>query len=149
MIKSMTGYGQTQGDINGISYAVEIKSVNNRYLKTTIKLPEMLSFLEEDIDKLLRNNLSRGTVNFVLRLKDISANSLFEIDEKALQGIAKKLSNAGSAVGIESSFDISNLLNLPGVVRPNSPDNAETEIIRKKVLEISKQAMEQLKEIYS
>jgi uncharacterized protein (TIGR00255 family) len=147
MIKSMTGYGQAQGDINGISYAVEIKSVNNRYLKTTIKLPEMLSFLEEDIDKLLRKNLGRGTVNYALRLKDISANSLFEIDEKALQGIAEKVSKASSAAGLESSIDISNLLNLPGIVRPISPDNTETELIRDKVLEITNRALEQLKEM--
>jgi uncharacterized protein (TIGR00255 family) len=117
MIKSMTGYGQAQGDINSVSYAVEIKTVNNRYLKITIKLPDLLSFLEEEIDKLLRNNLSRGTVNYVLRLKDISANSLFEIDEKALQMVAKKLKKAGLAADVEGSFDISNLLNLPGIVR--------------------------------
>ncbi len=147
MIKSMTGYGQAQGDINSISYTVEIKSVNNRYLKTTIKLPDMFSFLEEDIEKLLRNNLSRGTVNYILRFKDISANSLFEIDEKALQSIAKKLSKASSAAGIEGSFDISNLLSLPGIVRPSSPDDKEIELIRGKILEISKKALEQLKEM--
>ena len=147
MIKSMTGYGQAQGDINGISYAVEIKSVNNRYLKTTIKLPDMFSFLEEDIEKLLRNNLSRGTVNYILRLKDISANSLFEIDEKALQAIAKKLSRASSAAGIESSFDISNLLNLPGIVRPSLPNEKELGLMTERVLEKSSQALEQLKEM--
>jgi uncharacterized protein (TIGR00255 family) len=147
MIKSMTGYGQAQGDINGISYAVEIKSVNNRYLKTTIKVPDMFSFLEEEIEKLLRNNLFRGTVNFVLRLKDISASSLFEIDDKALQAIAKKLSEASSAAGIEGSFDISNLLNLPGIVRSVSPDDKEIGLMKDKILEISNQALEQMKEM--
>ena len=149
MIKSMTGYGQAQGDVNGISYAVEIKSVNNRYLKTAIKLPEILSFLEDDIEKLLRENLSRGTVNYSLRFKDMSGNSFFEIDEKALKSIAKKLSDAASDAGIEGTFDISNLLDLPGIIRPVSPDNEELEFIRKKVIEISLQAMEQLREMRS
>ncbi|MBN2591772.1 MAG: YicC family protein [Sedimentisphaerales bacterium] len=147
MIKSMTGYGQAQGDFNGFSYAVEIKSVNNRYLKISVKLPDLLSFLEDDIEKLLRNNLSRGTVNFVLRLKDISGNSLFEIDEKALQAIAEKLNKAVLATGIKGTFDISNLLNLPGIVRPISPDNKEINIIKEKVLKVSNLAMEQLKEM--
>ena len=147
MIKSMTGYGQAQGEINGTSYTVEIKSVNNRYLKTTIKLPELLSFLEEDIDKLIRNNLSRGTVNYSLRLKDVSANSLFEIDENALQSIARKLSKASSAAGINDSFDISNLLSLPGIIRTCAPADDEARFIREKVFEISNQALSKLKEM--
>ena len=147
MLKSMTGYGQAQGDINGVSYAVEIKSVNNRYLKTAIKLPEILSFLEDDIEKFIRENLSRGTVNYSLRLKDISGNSFFEIDEKTLQAIARKLNNAISAAGIEGTFDISNLLDLPGIIRTASPDTEELKLIKKKVIEISIKAMEQLKEM--
>ena len=107
----MTGYGQAQGEIQDASYIVEVKSVNNRYLKTIVKLPELLAFLEEDIEKLLRKNLARGTVNYILRLKDISANALFNIDEAALEAIAKKLNKAGSAAGITNGFDISNLLN--------------------------------------
>ena len=147
MIKSMTGYGQAQGDFNGFSYIVEIKSVNNRYLKTSVKLPDLLSFLEDDIEKLLRNNLSRGTINFVLRLKDISGNSLFEIDEKALQAISQKLNKAALSAGFGAQFDISNLLTLPGIVRPVTPDNEEIRIIKEKVLEVSNLAMEQLKEM--
>ena len=143
----MTGYGQAQGEFNGINYAVEIKSVNNRYLKSTIKLPDMFSFIEEDIENLLRTNLSRGTVNYTLRIKETSGNTLFEIDEKALQTIAKKLSQAVHAAGIEGTFDVGNLLNLPGIVRSSSPDAGQIELIRQKILEMSTQALEQLKEM--
>jgi uncharacterized protein (TIGR00255 family) len=147
MIKSMTGYGQAQGEFNGVSYSVEIKSVNNRYLKSSIKMPDMFSFLEEEVENLLRNNLSRGTINYILRLKEISGNTLFEIDEKALQTVAQKLTNAIAASDIKGTFDISNLLNLPGIVRSSSPDTKVIEFIRKKILEISMQALEQLKEM--
>ena len=68
MINSMTGYGEAAGEINGVTYTVEIRTVNNRYLKTSTRLPDSVAFLEEDIDKLLRRNLSRGTVNYVLRI---------------------------------------------------------------------------------
>ena len=89
MINSMTGYGEAQGEINGVNYAIEIKTVNNRYFKAIIKLPELAAILEEDIVKLLRKNLFRGTVNYTLRLKDISASVLFDIDEAALQAIVE------------------------------------------------------------
>jgi len=147
MINSMTGYGEAQGEIEGVSYAVEVKSLNNRYLKTIIKLPELAAFVEEDIDKLLRKNLSRGTVNYVLRLKDASANALFDIDETALQAVLEKLSRAGSSAGIKGAIDIGNLLNLPGIIRPASPDEEKAKHIRECILEISQKAIDKLKQM--
>ena len=147
MINSMTGYGESQGEIDGVSYAVEVKSLNNRYLKTIIKLPELAAFVEEDIEKLLRKNLSRGTVNYVLRLKDVSANALFDIDETVLQAVLEKLSRAGSSAGIKSAIDIGNLLNLPGIIRPPSPDEEKAEHIREGILGISREAIDRLKQM--
>ena len=143
-MNSMTGYGEAQGEGDGVSYAVEVKTVNNRYLKTMIKLPELASFLEEDIDKLLRKNILRGTVNYVLRLKDTSAIALFDIDEKALQAILEKLSRAGSSSSINGAIDISNLLTLPGIIQPALPDKERAGQIRELVLEISQKAMDKL-----
>ena len=51
MLNSMTGYGGADGQLDGVCYAVEMKAVNNRYLKTIIKLPESIAFLEDEIDK--------------------------------------------------------------------------------------------------
>ena len=147
MINSMTGYGEAQGELNGVSYAVEIKTVNNRYFKTVIKLPELVAFLEEDVEKLLRQSLSRGTVSYALRLKHISANALFDIDEAALQAIVEKLSRAGSSAGIKGAIDIGNLLNLPGIIRPTSPDKELAEQIREAVVGISKEAIDKLKQM--
>ena len=141
----MTGYGEAQGEADGVSYAVEVKTVNNRYLKTMIKLPELAFFLEEDIDKLLRKNILRGTINYVLRLKDTSASSLFDIDEKALQAVLEKLSRAGSSSGINGAIDIGNLLTLPGIIQPALPDKERAGQIRKLVLEISRKALDKLK----
>jgi uncharacterized protein (TIGR00255 family) len=143
----MTGYGQAQGEVNGVSYLVEIKTVNNRYFKTIIKLPEPAAFLDEDIEKLLRRNLSRGTVNYVLRLKDVSANALFDIDETALQAVVEKLSRAGSSAGIKGAIDIGNLLSLPGIIQPALPDKEIAEQIKKVILEISQEAINKLKEM--
>jgi len=143
----MTGYGQAQGEIDGASYTVEVKAVNNRYFKTIVKLPELLAFLEEDIEKLLRKNLTRGTVNYALRLKDISTDVLFNIDETALQNIVRKLNRVGSAVGLEGAFDIGNLLNLPGIIRPISPDEEMVKQTREAVLDVSQKAIDKLKQM--
>jgi uncharacterized protein (TIGR00255 family) len=147
MINSMTGYGEAQGESDGISYAVTIKTVNNRYFKTAIKLPELAAFLEEDIEKLLRKNLSRGTVNYVLRLKEAPADVLFDIDEAALQVVAEKLNRVGSTAGIEGTIELGNLLNLPGVIRPATPDEEQIKQIREVVLSISQKALDKLKQM--
>ena len=145
MLISMTGYGEANGVLDGVSYAVEIKAVNHRYLKTVVKLPETDAFLEDDIDKLLRKNLSRGTVNYVLRLKGVSANSLFEIDEVALRSVVQKLNNISSAIGREGTIDMASLLVLPGIVCPAVPDEEQSARVRKLVLELTQEAVDKLK----
>jgi uncharacterized protein (TIGR00255 family) len=143
----MTGYGEAQADLDGVSYAVEIKTVNNRYLKTVIKLPEVVAFLEKDIEKLLRKRLARGTVNCVLRLKNIYATALFDIDETTLQAVIKKLSQLKSTADIKGTIDVGSLLGLPGIIRPAYPDTEAAEKIRTVVLDITGQAIDKVEQM--
>jgi uncharacterized protein (TIGR00255 family) len=147
MISSMTGYGGAEGRLDGVTYTVEIRTVNNRYFKANIKLPESVAFLTEAIEKLLRTNLSRGTVNYVLRLRNASANVLFDIDKTALQAVMEKLSRIASSANINCQIDIGSLLNLPGILEPATPDENTAEQIKKTVLEISQEAIEKLKQM--
>lgn len=144
MLKSMTGYGEAADECDGISYAVELKAVNNRYLKTIIKLPEGVTFLEEDIDKELRKRLSRGTINYVLRLKGASASSLFEIDEAALRSIVARLNQISASVGVAGSIDLAGLLELPGIVQPVQPDEEASVRLRRLVLRLTGEALDRL-----
>jgi len=145
MINSMTGYGQAHGEIAGLTCSVEIRAVNNRYLKTNIRLPDSLAYLEEDIDKLLKQNLSRGTVTCVLRVKNGTAGVLFDIDEAAVRAYMTKLGQIGEGLGVECRLDLAGLLSLPGVVQPVAPDEQTAAQIKETVLEITRQALEQVK----
>ncbi|MBN2138308.1 MAG: YicC family protein [Sedimentisphaerales bacterium] len=147
MINSMTGYGEAEGEVDGITYAVTVKAVNNRYLKVISKLPEVAAFLDEDIERLIRTSLSRGTVNYSLRLKDISGNSLFDIDEEALQVLVEKLGRIALPDGAKKSIDVTGLLTLPGILRPVQPDAEAAERMKRKVIEISIEALNRLKEM--
>ena len=147
MLNSMTGYGEAEGEVNGVSYAAEIKTLNNRYLKTIVKLPDAMAFLEESIEKLLRNNLSRGTVNYVLRVKDTSANALFDINERALRAVMERLNGVRSSADIDGTIDISSLLSLPGIIRPTVPDEDMAEQIKQIVLDVSQKAIDKLKQM--
>jgi uncharacterized protein (TIGR00255 family) len=144
MLNSMTGYGEAVGELDGVSYVVEIKTVNNRYLKAIIKLPETSTFLEDDIDKELRRQLSRGTINYVLRLRGISASALFEIDEAALQSVVTKLNAVSSSVGARGAIDLANLLTLPGIVQPVMPCAEEVARVKQLVLQLTREALDRL-----
>jgi uncharacterized protein (TIGR00255 family) len=144
MLNSMTGYGEASDEFDGVAYAVEIKAVNNRYLKTIIKLPEGTAFLEDDIDKELRRHLLRGTINCVLRVKAVAANALFEIDEAALRSVVTKLNAVSTSMGIKGSIDLASLLSLPGIVQPVLPDEEQSVRIKEFVLRLTARALDKL-----
>jgi uncharacterized protein (TIGR00255 family) len=145
MINSMTGYGSAESRLEGVTYVVEVSTVNNRYFKATLRLPETLGFLEADIEKQLREGLLRGTVNYVLRQKGASAEALFEINEKALATLLKRLSKISPAGDVERELDLGGLLALPGILSPAIPSRAMAARIRAKVLSVTKQALKGLK----
>jgi len=147
MINSMTGYGYAEGQLDDITYVVEIKTVNNRYFRERIKLPESMAFLEEDIDRLLRKNLLRGTINYTLWFKSAAANKLFDIDQTALREYVEKLGQIASSTEVKCQIDISSMLNLPGVWMPKLPDEKQTEQIKTKVLNTTQQAIDRLKQM--
>ena len=73
MIKSMTGYGGAKGSVEGLSISVELKSVNNRYLDVSVKLPRSFLFAEELIKSAVGRHISRGKVDVFVAV-DASAS---------------------------------------------------------------------------
>ncbi len=134
-------------DIDGISFAVEIKTVNNRYFKPSIRLPETASFLEQDVEKLLRQNIYRGAVNYMLRYKNVSGEPMYEIDSASMKSYVEKLNSIQHSGTIQCNINLADLLLLPGVVRPHEPENEKAEQIRKAVIGVTAQAIEQLKKM--
>jgi uncharacterized protein (TIGR00255 family) len=148
MLNSMTGFARVCREVNGINYAVEIRTVNNRYFKPNIRLPEAAAFLEQEIEKFLRDGIYRGAVNYFLRYKNISGEPMYEIDSAALKSYVEKLNNISRPnSGVECRINLADLLLLPGVVKPQEPENEKAEQLRKAVFEVTGQAIEQLKKM--
>ena len=147
MLNSMTGFARVCRDVNGVSYAVEIKTVNNRYFKPSIRLPDTAAFLEQDIEKFLRVNIYRGAVNYLLRYKNVSGEPMYEIDSASLKSYVEKLNGIQCSNTVPCRINLADLLLLPGVVRPQEPENEKADQMRKSVLEVTAQAVEQLKKM--
>jgi len=121
MICSMTGYGSARVSENGTCRELEIRSVNNRYLKLSIKLPEHLQFAESEVDRLLRAKLSRGSVSLTLRMRTDSG-ALPPVDTGLLQQYVAALSQVKLPHGVQAVIDLATVAGLPGVAGPTSLD---------------------------
>lgn len=72
MIKSMTGYGKSSLSENKREYQVEIKSVNHRYLDISIKMPRTLSYLEDEVKKVISAKVKRGKIDVYINFENNS-----------------------------------------------------------------------------
>lgn len=123
MIRSMTGFGDASLQTDGVHFAVEIRSVNNRYFKSQIRLPDELAGLEAELDAAIAKRLSRGSVILTVRFTDTSASAAAKINVKAVENYVRQLQSIISAQGLDKSalrVDVAALLALPGVVIPDT-----------------------------
>jgi len=121
LIRSMTGFGAASEQLEGVHYAVEVRSLNNRYFKATIRLPEEISGFEAEIETLLRNRLSRGSITLVAKRYAAEGLLTHRINDAALvtyldhlETLHEKFKNRDQAI----SIDLTALLALPGVLQP-------------------------------
>lgn len=134
MIVSMTGYGAAQCAADGVAYALEIRSVNHRYLKLVFKLPESLQVLEADLEKLLRQHISRGMVAYTLRIRSGEGDGARPINQAALRHYLRQLFDAGMEIGGDVRIDLATAAQLPGVCEAEALDD-EAKARQWKVLE--------------
>ena len=74
MVKSMTGYGRARQNLNGRDITVEVRSVNNRYLDVTVKLPRAFIFTEDAVKRRVQSAVSRGKVDVFVTIDATGAD---------------------------------------------------------------------------
>jgi len=133
----MTGFGDAACEADGVHYAVELRSINNRYYKASIRLPEEVNGLEAELDSLLRKRLHRGSITLTAAVQDTSASAAYDINEAALQHYLQRCRELGTTI------EAGSLLALPGVLQP--PAKAELlDRVRPILTELAKQACNKL-----
>jgi uncharacterized protein (TIGR00255 family) len=124
MIHSMTGFGEAQLEDNGQAYHLEIRTFNQRYLKTAIYLPEDFAFLESDVERLLRQRLTRGSLILRLHVRTLGPQAALELNTAAIAAYVTQL-RAAARDDPRVTIDLATLLTLPGVCQP--PELTESE----------------------
>jgi len=118
----MTGFGSISGKVDSVEYSIEIKSVNNRYLKISTRMPDGLHMLEPQIETLLRNKIQRGSVTLSIRMKIADENAASSVNFSALESYMKQIRMLEVEANPMMRLDLATLLTLPGVCNPPALD---------------------------
>lgn len=117
MLLSMTGFGEARGQIEGLSVAIEVRAVNNRYLKVTVRGSEPYPMFEAELEKVIRRHVRRGTLLVHVRVdrpsqaKDLKLNTTaLKTYLQQIRGICNELGQADYAAPL-----LAGVLDLPGV----------------------------------
>ncbi len=143
MIRSMTGFGSASTDVDGAHYLVEIRSLNNKYFKSQLRLPDELQGLEAELESLVARRLNRGTIVVTVKFSDTSAAAAAQINSKALR---RYLDQIMSVQGIDhdaARVDLGSLLELPGVL-VNDTGEQRMEQARSALSNLIKQACDRV-----
>ena len=123
MIKSMTGYGRAVEMVNGREFTVEIRSVNNRYLDCTVKMPRMVSFAEDAVKQAVKAAISRGKVDVFITIKsEASDDTKISLNAAVLNGYLAAMRQMVSEYGVQDDISVSTVSRLPDVFTVEKPE---------------------------
>ena len=121
MVKSMTGYGRARETRNGRDITVEVRSVNNRYLDCTVKMPRAYIFAEDAVKAAVQRAVSRGKVDVFISVDSLGAEeTVVSVNEplaRAYVAALARLAGAGGHDGCEGRpIPATDLARLPDVL---------------------------------
>src|SRR5436190_10434527 len=120
VLLSMTGFGDARFQDDRLSASVEVRAVNNRYLKISTKCSESYAALEGEIERIVRESISRGTVNVAIRVDRLWSADEFALNQVALKSYWSQLQAAARELGAPPPAEMGHLLAAPGVVSEES-----------------------------
>ena len=123
MVKSMTGYGRAVETVNGREYTVELRSVNNRYLDCTVKLPRTLPFAEDAVKQAVKATISRGKVDVFISLRAEGAQDVkISLNAPVVEGYLAAMRQMVDTYGVRDDISVSTLSQLPDVFTVEKPE---------------------------
>lgn len=114
---SMTGYGSAKGSIEGQEITVELKSVNNRYLDCSVRLPRNFLFAEDTVKQAVSAGVSRGKVDvFVSAQASQDSGTVVSVNEELARGYRDAVARIAETLGLESGLNAFSLARFPDVL---------------------------------
>ena len=130
LIKSMTGYGRAVETVNGREFTVELRSVNNRYLDCSVRIPRMLSFAEDAVKQAVKQAVSRGKVDVFISLRSEGGeDAKITLNQGVLEGYLAAMRQMVSDYGVADDISVSTVSRLPEVFIVEKPEVDEEQLL--------------------
>ena len=131
MIKSMTGYGRAVETVNGREFTVEIRSVNNRYLDCSVRLPRMVSFAEDAVKQAVKASVSRGKVDVFISIRTEGGDEAqISLNTGILEGYLAAMRKMVEQYGVADDISVSTVSRLPEVFVVEKPQVDEEQLAK-------------------
>jgi len=129
LVKSMTGYGRAVETVNGREFTVEIRSVNNRYLDCTVKLPRSFSFAEEAVKAAVKAAVSRGKVDVYISVRsETEADVQVTLNRPVLEGYLAAMRQMVADYGVTDDISVTALSRMSDVFVVEKPQADEDQL---------------------
>jgi len=143
MVKSMTGYGKGSLSINSREYQVEIKTVNHKYIDINIKMPRIISYLEEDIRKIISSKIKRGKIDVLISFDNYSKDGNdIRINTELAKVYIDNLKRLAEEENISANIEVTEITRLPDVL--TIKNNLDENQIKNELLQTLEEATSQL-----
>ena len=130
LIKSMTGYGRAVETVNGREFTVELRSVNNRYLDCSVRLPRTLSFAEDAVKQAVKASVSRGKVDVFISLRSEGGEEVkISLNNGVLEGYLAAMRQMVTEYGVVDDISASAVSRLPEVFILEKPEVDEEQLL--------------------
>lgn len=141
MIKSMTGYGGAKGSVEGLEISVELKSVNNRYLDTSVRLPRSFLFAEDAVKAAVQQHISRGKVDVFISVDSSAAEDMtVKVNEPLLKGYIQAISQISRDYGLSNDITAMSVSRFPDVLSVEKKD-LDAEAITAGIISVAEAAL--------
>ena len=141
MIKSMTGYGSAKGTVEGIEVCVELKSVNNKFLDTSVRLPRSFLFAEETIKSAVMSHITRGKVDvFVTVDSSMADDMVVKVNEPLLKGYIDALRHIAEENDLPNDITAMSVSRFPDVLNVEKKE-LDAEAVAAGIRDIAEQAL--------
>ena len=142
MVKSMTGYGRAVETVNGREFTVEVRSVNNRYLDCTVKLPRGLSFGEDAVKQAVKARITRGKVDVFVSVRSEGAqDTTVSLNKPMVEGYIAAMEQMKRDYGLAGDITVAMVAALPEAFLLDKPQVDEEQLL-KDFLSVAEKALE-------
>ena len=141
MIRSMTGYGRAKETIHNRDITIELRSVNNRFLDCTVKIPRVYTFCEDVVRAQVQKAITRGKVDVFITIQSVGAEATtVTVNRDLAAGYVRALHGLAEEYGLRDDISVMGVARFPDVLTV-SKDEEDMESLSADICTVLQQAI--------